>query len=37
VVFKPGKAITSKALLKIASNDKDENPFRVKLTGKGKK
>jgi YD repeat-containing protein len=36
VVFKPGKPTTSKALLKIASNDKDENPFRVKLTGKGK-
>jgi len=37
VVYKPAKAITSKALLKIASNDKDENPFRVKLSGKGRK
>ena len=37
VIYKPRKANTSKATLQIASNDKDENPFRVKLTGKGVK
>jgi uncharacterized cupredoxin-like copper-binding protein len=35
VIYKPGGARVSNATLQIASNDADENPFRVKLTGKG--
>ena len=37
VVYKPRKAATSRALLKISSNAKDKSPFRVKLRGKGRK
>jgi hypothetical protein len=37
VIYKPAKPIVSRALLKIASNDADENPFRVKVTGEGTK
>jgi autotransporter-associated beta strand protein len=35
LMYKPDRVNTSKATLQIASNDKDENPFRVKLTGQG--
>jgi Abnormal spindle-like microcephaly-assoc'd, ASPM-SPD-2-Hydin len=37
VTYKPAKAIASRATLQISSNDKDENPFRVTLAGKGVK
>lgn len=37
IIFKPGKIRLSKATLRIASNDGDENPFRVELLGKGVK
>ncbi|GAA5120447.1 choice-of-anchor D domain-containing protein [Luteolibacter yonseiensis] len=37
VTFKPAKPGTRTAALHIRSNDKDENPFDIKLTGLGKK
>jgi hypothetical protein len=37
VAYRPGRAKTSRATLEIASNDKDETPFRVKITGTGTK
>jgi Abnormal spindle-like microcephaly-assoc'd, ASPM-SPD-2-Hydin len=37
VTYRPGRAKASKAILQISSNDEDENPFRVTLTGKGTK
>jgi uncharacterized cupredoxin-like copper-binding protein len=35
LVFKPSGARVSQAELRITSNDADENPFRVKVSGKG--
>jgi Abnormal spindle-like microcephaly-assoc'd, ASPM-SPD-2-Hydin len=35
VAFKPGKTGARTAAIKIASNDADENPFDIKLTGTG--
>lgn len=37
VIYKPTKKRISKAVLRISSNDKDENPFRVSLVGNGVK
>jgi uncharacterized membrane protein len=37
VVFKPSNTKQCRASLRISSNDADENPFRVKLLGKGGK
>jgi Abnormal spindle-like microcephaly-assoc'd, ASPM-SPD-2-Hydin len=36
VIFKPKAKGTRKAELQIASNDPDENPFRIKLAGTGR-
>jgi hypothetical protein len=36
VIFKPRKTGKRKAELKIASNDPDENPFKIRLAGTGK-
>jgi hypothetical protein len=37
VTFKPGSVGTKNAAIHIASNDADENPFDIKLTGKATK
>jgi hypothetical protein len=35
IQYKPRKQRTSSALLVIANNDSDENPFRIRLSGRG--
>jgi hypothetical protein len=37
VIFKPSAKGTRKANIHIKSNDADENPFDIKLTGQGVK
>jgi hypothetical protein len=37
LAYRPERAKRSRATLEISSNDKDENPFRLKITGTGAK